>query len=417
MISASGHKTYSAAELLKRHGIDYVETKKRNFTTTCQHCGGGYLHVKTFPDRVAWYCHGCGESGAEKYEQRERGGGLGPIKAIYDYRDEEGNRLFQVLRFEPLNAPKVFRQRTGPDQDKWSIKGVRIVPFRLPELIEGLTAEHVIFVVEGEKDVNTLRGHNVPATCNPMGAGKWWPEFNDILRGADVVICGDNDEPGRNHVKLVAKNLYGVARRVRVLDLAEFWPGIEASDDISDWFGRGGGTPELLWEMVDRLFDWTPIPTGNGQDDGPPWEPDQQQYDRGPEPEPEQPKRLIQTSAQFVKDFVPPDYLIDGLLQCRYSYSFTGKTGSGKTAVVLLWAASVATGRKIGNLEVAKGRVLYFAGENPDDVRMRWIAMAQNFDFDIDTVDVRFIPGQFKDLGNAPAHSQGSAKRAAKLRW
>src|SRR5262249_38350148 len=40
---------------------------------------------------------------------------------------------------------------------------------------------------------------------------------------------------------------------------------------------------------------------------------------------------LMQSSAEFVAGFVPPDYLIDGLLQRRYVYSFTGPTGSGKT--------------------------------------------------------------------------------------
>src|SRR5436853_2060705 len=54
-----------------------------------------------------------------------------------------------------------------------------------------IAADHVVFVVEGEKDVETLRGQGVPATCNPMGAGKWWESFNDFFRNADVVICGD----------------------------------------------------------------------------------------------------------------------------------------------------------------------------------------------------------------------------------
>jgi hypothetical protein len=64
--------------------------------------------------------------------------------------------------------------------------------------------------------------------------------------------------------------------------------------------------------------------------------------------------------------------------------------------VVLLIAASVALERKIGELEAAQGRVFYFCGENPDDVRMRWIALAQHMDFDHDTIDVHFFPGRFK---------------------
>jgi hypothetical protein len=111
----------------------------------------------------------------------------------------------------------------------------------------------------------------------------------------------------------------------------------------------------------------------------------------------EQPQRsMIQSSAEFVKDFVPPDYLLDGILQCGFFYSITGRTGSGKTAFLLLLAASAALGRPFGTREIKKGRVLYFAGENPDDVRMRWIALAQQVDFDVVLIAVDFIPGVLK---------------------
>jgi AAA domain len=39
---------------------------------------------------------------------------------------------------------------------------------------------------------------------------------------------------------------------------------------------------------------------------------------------------------------------------------------------------------------------ILFAGENPVDVQMRWIALAQQMDFDVDRIDVHFIPGTFK---------------------
>jgi hypothetical protein len=106
--------------------------------------------------------------------------------------------------------------------------------------------------------------------------------------------------------------------------------------------------------------------------------------------------RLIQSSAQFVAGFTPPDYVVDGILQRRFCYTLTAKTGAGKTALALLVATHTALGRKLGDREVEQGRVLYFAGENPDDVRMRWIAMAQQLDFNIDTIPVSFIPGKFK---------------------
>jgi hypothetical protein len=105
---------------------------------------------------------------------------------------------------------------------------------------------------------------------------------------------------------------------------------------------------------------------------------------------------LIKSSAEFVKDFVPPNYLVDGILQRRYCYAFTARTGDGKTAIALLLTACVDQGIPFGGHATEKGRVLFFAGENPDDIRARWIAMSVAMNFNIDKSGVHFIPGKFK---------------------
>ena len=93
---------------------------------------------------------------------------------------------------------------------------------------------------------------------------------------------------------------------------------------------------------------------------------------------------------------MPPDYLVDGLLQEAFLYSLTGATGAGKTAITLRLAASTALGVVFANRETKKRRVLYLAAENPADVRMRWIALAQQMDFDANTIEVYFVEGAFK---------------------
>jgi hypothetical protein len=120
-------------------------------------------------------------------------------------------------------------------------------------------------------------------------------------------------------------------------------------------------------------------------------------------------KTVIQSSSQFVRDFVPPDYLIYGVLQRRFSYSLTARTGDGKTAILLFISACTALGQNIGEYEVEQGRVLYFAGENPDDLRMRWLAMSEQMGFDVDVIDVYFIPGSFK-ISEMMARIEAEAK-------
>jgi hypothetical protein len=59
-------------------------------------------------------------------------------------------------------------------------------------------------------------------------------------------------------------------------------------------------------------------------------------------------------------------------------YSLTAPTGTGKTAVALLLMQCVAAGAAFSERAVDPGAVLYCAGENPDDLRHRMIAAADN---------------------------------------
>jgi hypothetical protein len=176
------------------------------------------------------------------------------LVATYDYCDEQGRLLFQVCRHEP----KAFSQRRpdgngGWDSSRGCMKGVRRVLYRLPELIEAVESEHVVFVPEGEKDVENLHKLNVASTCNPGGAGKWLPDYNEHLRGADVVLVPDNDDTGHKHVQEVGAALSGIAKRLRVLIL----PNLPAKGDVSHWL-QHGGTRESLDELAEQAPDWQP---------------------------------------------------------------------------------------------------------------------------------------------------------------
>jgi Protein of unknown function (DUF3987) len=219
--------------------------------------GGGVLDLieretgKTGTDRMVWLADNKFIDPLPPLPSGD--GNKSRILKTYDYRDEANVLLFQVCRREP----KDFRQRkpdpARPGEWLWKVEGVRQVPYLLPELIEDIRLGKTVFIVEGEKDVDRLRGLGVPATTNAGGANKWRAELTKAFVGADVVIVPDNDQAGRDHAQDVATKLAGVASKVRVLEL----PGLPLKGDVSDWL-NGGGTADALYDLADSLTAWSP---------------------------------------------------------------------------------------------------------------------------------------------------------------
>ncbi len=215
--------------------------------------------------KVLLHCHaGCtfnavvGALGLAKSDLQPGGNSRsdrGEIVATYEYHDEGGELLYQVVRF----MPKDFRQRR-PDGSGgwiWNMQGVRRVLYRLPDLLEH--PDVPVWIVEGEKDADALWRCNRVATCNVGGAGKWRDEYNDHLQGVTAYIIGDNDDAGRKHAAAVAKHLTGVAASVRIVPMPDTYSGHNIKD-VSDWL-NAGGTVEHLEEIATTEFPQSPTTT------------------------------------------------------------------------------------------------------------------------------------------------------------
>lgn len=176
------------------------------------------------------------------------------IAAAYDYHDEHGKLLFEVVRYEP----KGFSQRRpdGAGGWEWNLKGVNRVLYRLPEVIAAVKRGEPVFICEGEKDADRLHSLGFVATTNAGGAGKWQDSYGDVLAGADVIILPDNDPPGRRHGQEVAEALGPKARTVKVLHLT----GLGDKGDVSDWLDVGGTADELreIVRNTPALYGRTP---------------------------------------------------------------------------------------------------------------------------------------------------------------
>jgi Protein of unknown function (DUF3987)/Toprim-like len=187
--------------------------------------------------------------------------------ATYRYTDEAGELLFEVVRGEH----KEFAQRR-PDPSsrsgwRWSLGDTRRVLYWLPQVVEAIQRGETVWIAEGEKDVHALEAAGVTATCNPMGAGKWRPEYADTLAGASVVIVADRDEAGRKHAAEVAASLASKALVVTVVEAAE---GKDAADHLAAGYGLDDFT-----NAAEPAQSAEPLPRRHSADtaDSAAWEP------------------------------------------------------------------------------------------------------------------------------------------------
>jgi hypothetical protein len=198
-----------------------------------------------------WHCDPCGIGGDvfDFFERHQgvdfstalasladRAGVEAPVPekrevASYDYKDETGALLYQVVRFDP----KDFRQPRpdGAGGFVWNLNGTRRVVYRLPEL----KGREGVLNVEGEKDADRAWSLGLPATCNAGGAGRWTDELTRQLVAAGVqrvVVIPDRDEPGRAHAAQVARSCHGAGLQVRVVEL----PDVSEKGDLSDYLAQ-----------------------------------------------------------------------------------------------------------------------------------------------------------------------------------
>lgn len=162
----------------------------------------------------------------------------GKIIATYDYFDAGGTLRYQVCRL----SPKTFRQRQpdGKGGWIWNMRGVARVPYRLPDL----KGQSSVYIVEGEKDSDTLWRIGCPATTNVGGAGKWRDSDSDALKSAGIlraVLLPDNDDAGREHMTNVARSLKAVGIGIVYVML----PDLKSKGDVSDWLAAGHTKTDL----------------------------------------------------------------------------------------------------------------------------------------------------------------------------
>lgn len=248
----------------------------------------------------------------------------------YVYKRSNGEPWIIVDRW----FPKSFAQRlpgTEPG-DRTGLKGREPILYRAEKLWPCIQAGGcTVWLVEGEKDVETAERHGLMATTAMMGAGKWRDTYTSFLRGAaEVVIVADQDTikpdgtlgSGQQHAIAARAALKAAGVKVRIVAPA-------VGKDLSDHFAAGY-TAE----------DFRPEPTAFTRPRG------------------------MDADTLMQHEFEPIAWAVDKVLPSGLGI-FAGSPKAGKSWVALDICLAVASGGvALGYIPTTQGSCLYLARED-----------------------------------------------------
>jgi len=262
---------FNILDLLQRHGR--VEGPDRSGNYKC-HCPAhndkqSSLSVKDGDRGIVLKCHAncrtediCRALGIELKElmhgdapMKQKDTSLKPWERIekkYAYTDESGKVLYWNVR---LHSPKDFRQTrpdpNNPDRMIWRLdKDMRKVLYRLPELREAIGDAGIVWIVEGEKDADTMHRLGFCATTNSAGGGQAWEDeyCRELCGAGHIIILGDNDKTGYRHqidvydAIMSARQVMPELPEPELVILKRYWPDMPKKGDVSDLVSALGDT-------------------------------------------------------------------------------------------------------------------------------------------------------------------------------
>jgi hypothetical protein len=309
----------------------------------------------------------------------------------WEYQDEDRTTVFVKQRMKIGESGKTYRlYKVDPDGRRHPTLGdARIVPYKLPELLDAKTAGRIIYVVEGEKAADALISIGVTATTAHTGAGSWPEAITEYFAGANVVIVPDNDLPGWRYAQKAVEAIWGIAKNVKVVDLQLQNEKEDAYEFVhqygkqrEDLVAMVKAAPKLMHiedvtvpERLNALKLDAPSSTKNSEiytsDADHVKKQAEIEHEFAGEPSTKQsqtkeakPPKTVNIEAWDDIQDEPVEWLIHGILPRKAFTALYGPPGSFKSFIALDMAEAIATGRPwMGNEVEQQGAVLYICGE------------------------------------------------------
>lgn len=197
------------------------------------------LFYDTEPQKANWRAY------VEGREKRK-------IEAVYNYVSCNGTYAFTKIRLE---GKKLLYGMLENERFTYGLprntprKSLKAIYGNVRALNKAISEDRYIFVVEGEKDTDTLTKQGYVAFTYG-GVNDWQEDFTELVKGANVVILADNDSPGIAVANTILKDIQPVVKSAKIIVPMPDVP----KADITDYF-EAGHSKEEFEQMINTVTE------------------------------------------------------------------------------------------------------------------------------------------------------------------
>ena len=150
--------------------------------------------------------------------------------------------VYQNINRDNIATKTIYKKPDGSKTAIWHryegntlVKGLNGLKMPLYHIHNLTDNTKPVFIVEGEKDVETMEKIGYIATTSPNGAGSHWrKDYIECFRGFDVIILADNDDVGLKYATEIAEKVIQIARSVKLVPSQALYVPLKPKGDISD---------------------------------------------------------------------------------------------------------------------------------------------------------------------------------------
>ncbi len=295
-------------KLLKPLLIDYIQgitqKSKGKDQYICPFCNSGTGRNSTgaftyYPDTHTYKCFACGEHG-DIFTLHAKLNNLSlttdfpqivnELEKKFNLSSSQTNKpkaetwvqlrthVYHNMNHDQIATKTIYRKSDGSKTAIWHryegntlVKGLNGLKMPLYHVYNLTDNTKPVFIVEGEKDVETMEKLGYIATTSPNGAGSHWrKDYIEYFRGFDVIILADNDEVGLKYGTEIAENIIQTARSVKLVPSKALYVPLKPKGDISDiveCIGSAKATQLIESVLNSNEYIFTSKPSSEPQQD------------------------------------------------------------------------------------------------------------------------------------------------------